>query len=70
MYMGLLSRIKEICEELQYCHTCPVRSFCTELRAKPPKYWPDKVLKTYDALGQDPAEEPAPAKKTRKKKGE
>lgn len=67
---GLLSQIKVICEKQQYCHDCPVRSFCTDLRAKPPKYWPDKLVKTYDFLGQESAEEPAPAKKTRKKKGD
>ena len=68
--MGLLSQIKAICEKQQYCHNCAIRSFCTELRAKPPKYWPEKTAKLYDIFGQEPTEEPAPAKKTRKKKGE
>lgn len=63
--MALLRQIRTLCEKQQYCHDCPIRSFCTELRAKPPKYWPEKVLQQFE-----PAEEPAPAKKTRKKKGE
>lgn len=68
--MALFSQIKKICEMQQYCHNCQIRIFCTELRAKPPKYWPDKQVRIYDLFGQEPAEEPAPAKKTRKKKGE
>lgn len=68
--MTLLRQIREICDKQQYCHNCAIRSFCTELRAKPPRYWLEKHVKMYDFFGQEPAEEPAPAKKTRKKKGE
>ena len=59
-----LRKIKEICEKTNYCHECSVRDFCTQLRAKPPKYWPEKIVDKYE-----PSE--APAKKTtKKKKGE
>lgn len=63
--MANLRQIKKTCEKTQYCHQCVDRDFCTQLRAKPPKYWPDRILNLYE-----PLEEASAKKTTKKKKGE